>query len=336
MSTARIVEKKLGKLGIKLTGAAPKPIKVPDHLFELPGVWTLCGKRGSGKSTALASLLRDYKAAGFLDRLWIISPTIKGRINQAMFSDLAAPEDCHTELEWSTVRKVLDQVEDEGLEWRLHEKRVKVYERLQNYMRDGTMDRVPPKLLLEADALGMLESEYLERPTHKWGHSPRLFLVYDDVQSSKIMSPSSKNPCNNLAISNRHCGDGVGLTIVYCVQSYTAHSGLPRVLREQTTLFLLWRMASEARRQQLALELANDLDDKEFLAVLDAGTDEADNHSFVCIDFQAPRERRYRKCFDTILQVERAPKGNIRKKDIGENAQLPEGEDLRAVQHKDT
>lgn len=309
MSAARITEQKLGKLGIKLKGSSPKAIVTPPHLFDLPGVWALVGRRGAGKSSAVASLLRDYHAEGFLDRLFVVSPTAKSTINKHLFTGLLQDEDCYEELDWTSVEKVLEKVEEEGLEWRLYEKRVEIYERLQKYMRSGTLDKVPPKLLLEADAAGLLEGEYLERPTHKYGHSPRLFLLLDDCQASRIFSPSNKNITNSAAIRNRHLGGGVGLTMVYAMQSYSAHSGLPRVVREQATLMALWRMASETRRLQLADELSNDLDEKSFLMAYDAATDNGDPYSFLVIDFNAPKERRFRKCFDTVLHVEPAPKG---------------------------
>lgn len=310
-------ETRLGKLDIKLTGAAPKAITVPDHLFDLPGVWAMVGKRGSGKTTALCSLLRDYKAAGYLDRMFVMSPTIGSRINRDIFKGLIQEEDCYTDLTFENLQKVLDEVEMEGKEWREYELKLACYNKIMPCLRRQSMfgwDNVPQKLLIEADKLGLLDGADIEKPTHKYGHSPRLFLLFDDCQGSKIMSPSTRNPMNNLCIQNRHVGDGCGLTIIFAMQNYSCNSGgLPRFVRENATMYALWRMASEQRRLQLAEELGNDIDMKLFLQAYDHITTDADSHCFMTLDMLAKKEKRFRRFWDTVVEVrpQQAPKKSV-------------------------
>lgn len=293
----------MASLRVKVRNAAPKPIVVPPHLFDLPGVWVCCARRGSGKTTAIASLLRDYKSHGYMDRLWVVSPTIDSDINRKLFEDLAKPEDCLSAATNASVKQVLDQCDEEAAEWHAYQRKYEVWKKLSKL----APDEIPYKLAMEADALGMLDGERLEKPHYKYGHHPRLFLLLDDIQGGELMRAGSKNILSNLAIRNRHVGNGVGLTLIYCVQNYATHSGLGRHIRENATAYFVWRMASEERRLQIAKELSNDIDQDTFLCALEEATGGDDAHTFLTVDMQAPKARRFRKCFDQVLTVSARP-----------------------------
>ena len=73
-------------------------------------------------------------------------------------------------------------------------------------------------------------------------------------------------------------------------------------------MFCLWRFASETRRQAMAVELSNDIDESTFLSAYDAATDDEDLNSFLCINMDdVPKERRFRKNFDRFIQVQDNP-----------------------------
>lgn len=299
-----IKETPLKRLKIRLDRAVPDPVDTPEHLFKLPGVFAALAKRGSGKTTAVASLLRDYKQAGLVQRVWLISPNSDSPVNKRLFEGVVAPEDCFKEPTWGSVGHVDGELKQEAEEWYKYKAAKKVWARLQGYLRRHgcTVEEVPDDLLLEAYEHGCIDRP----PTYKYGDDlkwPCFWLILDDCQGTRLMSSADSNPVNNLSIRNRHV-HGVGLNIVFLCQSYSAHSGLQRFIRDNCTVYMLWRMASESRRAQIADELANDLDKTEFLKMYQHCTYEADDHSFMTLDMQAKKGRRYRKRFDTLVALD--------------------------------
>lgn len=302
-----IEEQALNRMHVRLDRSVPNPIKTPPHLFELPGVWCAVAKRGGGKSTAIASLLRDYKDARCMDRCWLISPNADSHVNKRLFEGIVKPEDLHQNPTWGSFDRVLEQLGEEADEYERYLSAKEAYAKLQAFFkryRTRDPDRLPHSLLMQAYELGLFDSDFdlTPPPKYKYGDKhPCFFVVLDDVQGTNLMSPSTRNPVTNAAIRNRHLKK-IGLTIIFLTQSYSAQSGLPPFIRANATLYLIWRLASEDTRIKLANELANDVDRTQFLKMYDHCTSDDEPHSFFCLDMQAPASRRFRKRFDTIVR----------------------------------
>jgi hypothetical protein len=220
-----------------------------------------------------------------------------------MFQGLPlAPGDCYEDMSFANFESMLNAVEQEGTDWKEYLEELKVYQQILPYMKRGRFEDIPSKLLLQADRYHMFDGHKLEVPKSHYGHSPRMFCMMDDVQHSKLMKQSMNNPVASLAIRNRHCAQGCGLSLIYCVQSYSANGGgIPRYVRENATVYILYRLASQARRVQLAEDLSDSIPQEEFLALYDYVTNDDDIHSFLTIDMDAPKAQRYRKEFHTII-----------------------------------
>ena len=86
-------------------------IKTPDHLFEHHVIFCAVGPRGASKTTKICNYLRMMRQANKLDRLLIVSPTVKS--NQALLDSLGVrPEDCFEPTADAT-KKVLAVVNEE-------------------------------------------------------------------------------------------------------------------------------------------------------------------------------------------------------------------------------
>lgn len=296
----------LKSLAIKLDRSVKNPIKTPDHLFELPGVWVGVAKRNSGKTTACASLLRDYEKAGLMDRCWLISPNADSHVNRRLFEGIVQPEDTYSEPTWDSVHAVLDALGEEAEIYEQYLEAKKVYAKVIAHMAKYkcSIADLPDDLLCQWYRAGLTDvtpDGQLAPPTYKYGDKhPCFFVLLDDVQGTKLMSPSTSNPVNNCALRNRHLKK-VGVTLIFLTQSYSAQSGLQPFIRANATMYMLWRLASQATREKFAAELANDVDSKEFLEKYDLATSDDDPHGFLTLDMQAPRSRRFRQNFDRIV-----------------------------------
>lgn len=299
----------INAMKIRLDRSMPNPLAkaVPDHLFMLPGVFAYVAKRNCGKTTAIQTLLRDYQEAGVAQRVFMISPNAHSAVNKALFEGLVDPEDCYTDATWASFNAVLKKIDAEGEEWRRWQKEKEAWDavkgdwsKLQKCItHGGNEDNIPVELLHSAHVNNLWD---MEPPSYKYGDIvwPSFHIVVDDCLNSALFAASYNNPVGNAAIRNRHLG-GIGATLHFAVQSYSSQNGLPRSLRENVTCYMLWRMASEERRKQIAKELSSDIDSRVFLRMYDDATPPEDEKAFLTLDFQAPRERRFRSSFNRVL-----------------------------------
>lgn len=300
----RRTNRAINDLKIRLDRSVPNPLAkaVPDHMFMLPAVVAAVAKRNSGKTTAFASLLRDYHELGLLQRCWLISPNANSAVNKELFRDIVAPEDVFTEPTWASVNGMLEQLRVEADDWRAYLRDKEDYKAFKKQLDAAdNVDDMPIEVLIRADERNWLSGP----PEYKYGNKvvwPSFAVVIDDAMNTQLFAPSYNNPLNNAALRNRHI-HGVGLTMLVAVQSYSSQNGLPRSVRENATVFMLWRQASEERRKQIAAELSGDIDSREFLRVYDDATPVEDSHAFLCIDFQAPGPRRFRSGFNRVVEV---------------------------------
>lgn len=292
--------KRIAGLGILLDRSVPNPLKTPDHLFPLPMVCAAVGRRNSGKSTAVASLMRYYKKENLCHRAWLISPNADSPANKRLFEDIVDDGDLYKEPTVASLNAVLEELHAEADEWRKYLRAKEVYKMIRKYIKrpELNVDEIPEELLAEAHLLGVIE----DKPEYKYGDIawPSFHVIMDDVQGTPLMSPSHKNILNSLGLRNRHV-HGVGVSLTFCLQTYTSQSGLPSHIRANATVYMLWRFASEERRIRLAKELASDVDMNEFLKCWDDACDPDDTHAFLTISFEDPKARRFRARFDRLV-----------------------------------
>ena len=104
----------------------------------------------------------------------------------------------------------------------------------------------------------------------------------------------------NFCIKHRHIADGLGISVAMLVQSYCAIGGVPRPIRENTTLLLLFKCKDENQRKKIHEEIGSDVDLDKFDAMYTYATEEP--FSFLTVDFNPKSpDKQYRKQFDTFL-----------------------------------
>eukprot|EP00953_Heterococcus_sp_UTEX-ZZ885_P034146 17712-Heterococcus_DN1.PRE.1 len=137
---------------------------------------------------------------------------------------------------------------------------------------------------------------------------PSPCLIIDDCSHSPLFSSSGKNPLTNLVLRSRHCGDGLGLSIVLIAQTYT--SGVPRALRQNLTHLALFRTQSEKEIKSMYEECGGLISFVHFKEMFNHYT--ANKHSYLWIDNirrtlddTTPKKKR------TVTRVKRATRSTV-------------------------
>ena len=276
-------------------------IKVPDGEIGLHACAVVCGARGSGKTVAVRSKLHHLKAEGLADRVFLISPTAVS--NSEMWEGLIEEDDIFSEMTNESVIKVIEIVEAEAKEWKEYEEKLRLYRLWKKLLKKQTpINEIDPELLLEFFEAGIYDLEdFDEEPKSKYGHKPVLHLVLDDCQSSKLFVPSTHNKLLNATIRHRHLGDGLGLSMWFLVQSYSTNSGLPKAIRDNSTLLILFPMKNGANVMKVIEEVGGNIDEETFNKCYDYAIKDGD-HDFLVIEFTPSKKKfTFRKNWDTAL-----------------------------------
>jgi hypothetical protein len=262
---------------------------------EYPKLHTLClavAKRGAGKSTAVCSLIRDFKRAQLLDRVFVLSPTCGS--NKALYATTeVAEDDAYDNPNEKAIASVLKKVDEEREEWEEYLRKKEKWDALRRLISDPNVDleRVPAELLEGV--------EDLERPpVSKYGHAPRLAMLVDDCQGTKLFTTGSNNPFGHLCIKHRHVGQGLGISIFILCQNFSAPGACNRFIRQNATHLMLFRERDAEVMEKIAAEASGvHWSSEEFLRAYNYAVRDA-QHDFLFVEYNPPRLRR---CFDEIL-----------------------------------
>lgn len=260
-------------------------IETPKDEVALHGVFVIVGRRGSGKSVAVSSKLRHLKQAGFADRVWLVSPTAIS--NAEMWDGIIDPDDVHTEMDNSSIEHIVEAIEHEAAEYFEYERVKVLYDKLQKALKRHDPEHIDAEFLMECLEAGVLDM--MAPPVYKYGHRPRFHIVLDDVQSSKLFCPSTKNKLLNMTIRHRHIADGIGVSLWFCVQNYSTNSGIPRAIRENCTGLAVFPIKDEKMLDMIAQEAAGEIGKAAFLKAYEYAT-KGSPHDFLYVDF-APKDR---------------------------------------------
>jgi hypothetical protein len=293
---------KIKGLNIEVPSTKAFTIETPDDLMKMHLCMVVSGKRGSGKTVAVMNLLKRLQDAKCLDRVFIISPTYYS--NKHIFDLIKYDiEDVYQEPTKENLDNVIAAVEAEAEDYEDYLEKMKMYKKYLRYIKTGQGS------LKDEDLFDIYDetTQTIQEPQHKYGgKKPTMICIFDDCQGSPIYNVKSK--LSNYVIKHRHIGQlrktygALGLSMIFCVQSYkSAGGGLPRALRGQATVMMIFRSKDINELDDIADECCGEVDKDTFLKVYDEAVNE--EHSFLFIDFHKKDKHAsmFRKRFDTYL-----------------------------------
>jgi hypothetical protein len=285
---------------------------------------TLCiasGKRGGGKSVAIANLVKVARDRGYFDRVIVVTPTYFS--NRSIWDICYINRDPPREFEngewhiaeyadnpdaWDVVepnagciRYIQEWVEHEAAQW---DEFIECKRHYAGYLRDirkyPTPDTLPPDKLITYTRL-----RFFERGPPVWKYAlqraPRLAVIVDDCLGTPIISHPSEGLLN-LCIKHRHIGKGLGFSLFLLTQTYCSVGGVPRPIRENCTLLLLFEQTDENQREKEFREigLSSYITREEFDRMLRHCTEKP--YGFLTIDMSPKVDRkRFMKNFERYI-----------------------------------
>jgi hypothetical protein len=128
---------------------------------------------------------------------------------------------------------------------------------------------------------------------------PSLLLVFDDcVGDRNVYRLDATNEVGRFGFRHRH----FSTSIMFLVQTFGGHGGIPRQQRNNLSLCILFDNKSPEIKKQFAQDFCNKVNPEEFIALWDHACDE--DHAFFMIDYDAPHKSlMYRRNFDTFISV---------------------------------
>lgn len=262
---------------IKLPKKGAFTIPTDDDYIKLHTLMVINGKRGGGKTLGLCNFLREARSKNYYDRIFCITPTYNS--NKETWDIAGITEEDIIEPTKGSIQEVLSMCEAEKEEWEEYLEKKELY---KQFKRDS---KKPVNRILDENLISYYNYNFWEEePTWKYPveQPPRLGIVLDDCLNTDVMSCRTSG-LTNLCIRHRHILDGLGVSIFMLVQSYCAIGGVPRVIRENTTHLLLFKINQENQIKKIKEECDLPVTDEEFDELLNVC--HAEDYQFLLVDF---------------------------------------------------
>eukprot|EP00965_Chrysotila_dentata_P176991 5845373-Pleurochrysis_carterae.AAC.1 len=257
----------------------------PKDLPATPFVSIIVGKRGSGKTTAATALIRAY---GCFQKIYIVSPTCRSKINEPLLRSMGVEEqNCYDDPSPESLQLILNAVEEE-------------VEILKEYKRKMTLWNAFMKNTKNLNfwELDEICDEYGEitKPVHAYdGRYPSSLILCDDVVGSTIIRSKL---LMNTTILHRHLADGNGVSMMFLTQSFISDtSGLPKIIRLQCTILLLFRTYSEKELLSVSHECRGETTHERFLVAYNTAMQGEGDHNFLLVDFMYKKNPNTKSMF---------------------------------------
>jgi len=265
---------------------------------DFPKLHTLCiasGKRGGGKSVAVANFIKRCKEKGYYDRVFLVTPTYWSNKNIWDIADIDE-EDIH-EPTVTILKEIIAIVEAEREEWDMFLADKERYKAFKKELKNKPITQFDENTLLEYQDMGFLDGP----PKWKYKNEvpPRLGLILDDTLGTPLMSKPSAGLIN-LCIKHRHIAKGIGISIFMLVQTYCSQGGINRAIRENCTMLWLFRVNQEQQLKKIVEESDLPIPEDKFMEMCRYCHDIP--YNFLCMDF-APKseEQRFRSGMNEYL-----------------------------------
>tara|TARA_R110001592_G_scaffold343358_1_gene633791 strand:+ start:285 stop:1187 length:903 start_codon:yes stop_codon:yes gene_type:complete len=246
--------------------------------FRQPCLWYISAVRNSGKSYLCSKFLAQTKKDKTFNKIYMITPSFAS--NRAYFGKYVDENDVYEPTKES-INTVIQQVEKDRDEWEDYQAKLQIHKEFLNNLKQNPH--------LDDDTL-LYYYDFIEKPTYKYDSPVKSLLILDDVINSPAISQSSG--LGKLATLNRHVAplkedyngrSACGLAVIILSQSYRCQQGIGRLLRENLSLFTLFKNKQEKQIMAIEEEIGSVIDIDKFRNAYKEATDE--KYGNLTIDF---------------------------------------------------
>jgi hypothetical protein len=262
----------------------------PPNMPRLHMLSAVVGSRNSGKTTTALRMLKMYIKAKSYDKIFWWSPTanreakIKAFIKECKDKCEIEIKDTFNEAEFIQLQ---DWFRSEIDEYRHYKKKLEVWKKFKKCKSTDELTMEDLTLLDEMD---------WEKPKTDYKNGfPSWALVWDDeIGNKSIFSPTCKGATSKFWILHRH------LSCSVFILSQIVANGIPRQIRGNISLWILFSCKSDKLKKDVADELAFKVPPETLLEMWDLATKEP--HHFLMCDYDCPDEEyMFRRNFTDII-----------------------------------
>ena len=237
----------------------------PPDAFRQPCTWLFASPRNTGKTFLCSKFLAQAKKDKTFNKIYLISPSWHS--NRAYFGKYIDEEDVYEPTK-DSINQVILRVEADRDEWEEYLDKMERFKEFKKEIRNK-----PIAHFEDDELLYHYEQGHMEKPTYKYSEPVKSLLILDDCLGSPAISQSSG--LTRIATLNRHLGglkkdyngrSACGLAVIILSQTYRAQNsvGVGRLLRENLSLFTLFKNKQEKQMQAIKEELGSVIDEELF------------------------------------------------------------------------
>jgi hypothetical protein len=177
--------KKLNKYKTELPAKGAFTIETEPDFLKLHTLCLASGRKGGGKSVAIANLVKKAKDKGYYDKIYLITPTYNS--NKMIWDIADIQEEDVYEPTFDVLKTIVKNVEAEKQEWDdyLYKK-----ELFKKYKKD--IANKPVYQIRGDDLVEYLEHGFLDTQKIEWKYKnevpPRLAVIIDDCMGTDLMA----------------------------------------------------------------------------------------------------------------------------------------------------
>ena len=255
----------------------------PPDAFRQPCLWYVSAVRNSGKSYLCSKFLAQAKRDKTFNKVYMITPSFAS--NRSYFGKYVNEEEDVYEPTKDSISKVIERVEADRDAWEEYLDKLKRYKEFKKEIRNK-----PIAHFEDDELLFHYENGHMEKPTYEYKEPVKSLLILDDCLGSPAILQSSG--LSRIASLNRHIAplkeeyngrSACGLAVIILSQSYRMQNGPGRLLRENLSLFTLFKNKQEKQMEVIKEELGSVIDVELFDKAYAHAT--AEKFSNLTIDF---------------------------------------------------
>lgn len=301
LSATHITSKKIKGLetkNYKMKQASDR--KVPEGMPSVQNggfIGNINGSRGVGKTNAVIRLAELYDQTHTFDKVILFSPSYRNDPKYQLLHNMKCTVDVYMEYSNDIFNQVAERISYDIDRWKKYEEDLKKYEKLLDWLKKHghDIDRYPDQDFI----YDLIESGYVKPQKPKdLDRMPFTLIIFDDLATNKdLYATNCKSEASKFFILHRH-----KLTsLLFVTQIW--RNGVPRGIRNNLSLFILFTNKSDKIKQEIAEELSSYISVEDFIRLWDTAVKDSRFDFFMC-DLDGDPALRYRKNFDTILTLE--------------------------------
>jgi hypothetical protein len=299
---------KIKGLEIKPSSGDAFPYETAPDMPKLHTCLIANAKRGGSKTTSIVNLMEHLP----FDRIFIVSPTYNSNLN--LMSRLKVePDDIYDDPnDISCLDSIMDKINQERDDLEEYLQKIRRWKELQKFLNNHNELFTIPDDLLE----DFFNNGQFQKPVWKYGlengnelkpKKPCCVIFFDDCMNSAIFSSKGIKKLNQMVIYMRHLGqlkDGgaIGCSFIFAVQSYKAQNGgISKVIRNQMTHMMLFKTKNENELDEIAEEVAGEVNKKTFMKLYHEAIKEKFDFLFIDLHKKDNHPSMFRRNFNEFL-----------------------------------